>query len=96
MENDCLSKVVVDVQSRKFYLYSDNGDEKVLDCESPQQFMDVLEVCRKLLDERILKYASVVWGKTPAFQADVTGSIPVTRLYWECGGIGRHTRLKIC
>lgn len=60
MENDCLSKVVVDVQSRKFYLYSDNGDEKVLDCESTQQFMDVLEVCRKLLDERILKYASVV------------------------------------
>ena len=51
METDCLNKVVVDVQSRKFYLYSD---------ETVDEFMNVLDVCKKLLDEDILKYASVV------------------------------------
>lgn len=60
METDCLNKVVVDVQSRKFYLYSDGGSEKVLDCDTVEEFMNVLEVCKKLLDENILKYASIV------------------------------------
>lgn len=59
-EDEFLSKVVVDVQGRKFYLYSDEGHEKVVECMSPQQFLDVLEVCRKLLDEKTLVYASVV------------------------------------
>ena len=57
---DCLNKVVIDIQAKKFYLYSDGGETKVLDCETTKQFMDVLEVCRKLLDEKTLHYASII------------------------------------
>jgi hypothetical protein len=50
----------VDPVKRKFYLYSEQGDEKVLDCETVDQFMSVLELCRAVLDEETLAYASPV------------------------------------
>lgn len=56
-EEDFLSRVVVDTSSRRFFLYSENGDEKVIDCETIDQFMSVLEFCRELLDEDTLAYA---------------------------------------
>ena len=49
---------VVDPVKRKFYLYSEQGDERVLDCETVDQFMDVLELCRAVLDEDTLAYAN--------------------------------------
>jgi hypothetical protein len=56
-EEDFLSRVVVDTSCRKFYLYSDNGDEKVIDCDTIDEFMNVLEFCRGVLDEDVLAYA---------------------------------------
>ena len=58
MQDDYLTRCVVDPVKRKFYLYSEQGDEKVLDCETVDQFMSVLELCRAVLDEGILAYAS--------------------------------------
>jgi len=57
-EEDYLTRCVVDPVKRKFYLYSEQGDEKVLDCETVDQFMNVLELCRAVLDEDTLAYAS--------------------------------------
>jgi len=56
-EDEFLSRVVVDTSCRKFYLYSDCGDEKVIDCEEIDEFMSVLEFCREILDEDTLAYA---------------------------------------
>lgn len=56
-EEDYLSRVVVDTSCRRFYLYSENGDEKVIDCEKIDEFMTVLEFCRGVLDEDTLVYA---------------------------------------
>lgn len=56
-EEDFLSRVVVDTSCRKFYLYSDNGDEKIIDCDTIDEFMNVLEFCRGVLDEDVLAYA---------------------------------------
>ena len=60
MQDDYLTRCVVDPVARKFYLYSEQGDEKVVDCETVEQFMDVLEVCRGVLDEETLAYADPV------------------------------------
>tara|TARA_R100000030_G_scaffold45875_1_gene34619 strand:- start:290 stop:472 length:183 start_codon:yes stop_codon:yes gene_type:complete len=58
MQDDYLTRCVVDPVARKFYLYSEQGDEKVVECETVDQFMDVLEVCRGVLDEETLAYAN--------------------------------------
>ena len=58
MQDDFLSRCVVDPVARKFYLYSEQGDEKVVECETVDQFMDVLQLCRGLLDEETLAYSS--------------------------------------
>ena len=60
MQDDFLSRCVVDPVARKFYLYSEQGDEKVVECDTVDQFMGVLELCRAMLDEDTLAYASPV------------------------------------
>ena len=56
-EDDYLTRCVVDPVARKFYLYSEQGDEKVIECETVDQFMGVLELCRVVLDEKTLAYS---------------------------------------
>jgi|TARA_B100001059_G_scaffold217833_1_gene237478 hypothetical protein len=58
MQDDFLSRCVVDPVARKFYLYSEQGDEKVVECDTVDQFMGVLELCRAMLDEDTLAYAT--------------------------------------
>jgi hypothetical protein len=53
-----LSRCVVDTLARKFYLYSSEGGEKVVECETIEQFMNVLEVVRTQLDEETLVYSN--------------------------------------
>lgn len=53
-----LTRCVVDTLARKFYLYSSQGSERVVDCESVEQFMNVLEVVRTQLDEDTLIYSN--------------------------------------
>ncbi len=63
MQDDFLSRCVVDPVARKFYLYSENGDERVVDCETVDQFMSVLELVRDSCGDDILAYADPVWAK---------------------------------
>jgi hypothetical protein len=53
-----LSRCVVDTLARKFYLYSSEGKEKVVECETVEQFMGVLEVVRKTVSEDCLEYSN--------------------------------------
>ncbi len=53
-----LSRCVVDTLARKFYLYSSEGGEKVVECETVEQFMNVLEVVRTQVDEETLMYSN--------------------------------------
>lgn len=52
-----LTRCVVDTLSRKFYLYSSEGGEKIVECENIDQFMNVLEVVRTQVSEDCLAYA---------------------------------------
>ena len=57
MQDDYLTRCVVDPVARKFYLYSEQGDERVVDCETVDQFMCVLEMVREKCDDDVLAYA---------------------------------------
>ena len=56
-QEEFLTRCVVDTTSRRFLLYSSTGETKVVDCETVDQFMDVLMLCRDLLDKDTLVYA---------------------------------------
>ena len=58
MQDEYLTRCVVDPVKRKFFLYSSEGEERVVDCETVEQFMSVLEVVRDKCDEDTLAYAS--------------------------------------
>jgi hypothetical protein len=55
---ELLTRCVVDTLARKFYLYSSEGGERVVQCETVDQFMNVLEVVRDKLDEDTLVYSN--------------------------------------
>ena len=57
MADELLTRCVVDPVSRKFFLYSSEGQKKVVDCETVDQFMSVLELWRNVLGDDVLKYA---------------------------------------
>ena len=57
MQEDYLTRCVVDPVKRSFYIYSGQGDDRVIECETVDQFLSVLEVCRNLLDEDTLIYS---------------------------------------
>ncbi len=61
MNSDYLTRCVVDPVARKFFLYSNEGEERVVDCDTIEQFMSVLELCRDNLDEDTLAYADPLW-----------------------------------
>ena len=58
MEDEYLSRCVVDPIKRSFYLYSNEGDEKVVGCDSVEEFMSVLDSVRRTCPEDVLSYSS--------------------------------------
>ena len=59
MQDEFLTRCVVDPLKRKFYLYSSEGDEKTVDCENMEEFMNVLELVRRITPEDVLAYANL-------------------------------------
>jgi hypothetical protein len=53
-----LSRCVVDTLARKFYLYSSEGEEKLVECETVDQFMYVLELVRSQVSDDCLAYSN--------------------------------------
>ena len=63
MQDEYLSRCVVDPIKRTVYLYSSEGSEKQVTCETVEEFMNVLDFVRTTVDEETLSYASPLWGK---------------------------------
>ena len=63
MQDEYLTRCVVDPLKRKFYLYSSEGDERTVDCETMEQFMNVLELVRDITPDDVLAYANPLWPK---------------------------------
>jgi hypothetical protein len=58
MQDEYLTRCVVDPIKRTVYLYSSEGSEKQVSCETVDQFMNVLEFVRATVDEETLVYSS--------------------------------------
>jgi hypothetical protein len=57
MEEDWLSKCVIDPSKRKVYLYSEGGEKRTVDCDTVQEFMNVLNFIRSTTSEDMISYA---------------------------------------
>lgn len=58
MQDEYLSRCVVDPIKRKVYLYSSEGAQKEVDCETTDEFMNVLNFIRETLSEDMIGYAN--------------------------------------
>ena len=58
MQDEFLTRCVVDPLRRTVYLYSNEGDEKQVSCETVEQFMNVLKLIRATVSEDTLSYAN--------------------------------------
>ena len=58
MQDEYLARCVVDPIKRSVYLYSNEGSEKEVVCETVDEFMNVLDFVRATVDEETLSYAS--------------------------------------
>lgn len=58
MNDEYLSRCVVDLTKRTVYLYSNEGAEKQVHCDTIEKFMNVLEFVRSTVDEETLSYSS--------------------------------------
>lgn len=56
-EEEYLTRCVVDVFHKKFYLYSDRGTEKMVDCDNIDQFLTLLSVVREFLTDDMIGYS---------------------------------------
>jgi hypothetical protein len=58
MQDEYLTRCVVDPLKKTVYMYSNEGTEKQVSCETVEQFMNVLEFVRATVDEKTLSYAN--------------------------------------
>jgi hypothetical protein len=58
MQNEYLARCVVDPIKRTVYLYSSEGSEREVVCDTVDEFMNVLEFVRATVDEETLSYAN--------------------------------------
>lgn len=62
---ECVEGIVIDVCARTFLLLSDQGGERMVECETVQEFMNVLEVVTANLDPEQIKYTDLaIYEKT--------------------------------
>ena len=57
MTDDLLSKCVIDTSKRTVYLYSDGGDKKTVSCDTVDEFMNVLNFVRDMVEEDRVFYS---------------------------------------
>ena len=56
MDDAYLTHCVVDPLKRKIYLYSSEGDEKTVDCETVDAFMNMLLFVRDTAGDEVVSY----------------------------------------
>lgn len=60
---ECVLGIVIDVCTRTFLLLSDQGNERLVECDTVDEFMNVLEVVSNNLTEDQIEYADLaVYG----------------------------------
>ena len=60
MNDPSVVKTIVDICSRSFKIVSDEGHIQLVQCESVDEFMDVLQVVNDFMDEDMLVYSEII------------------------------------
>ena len=60
MNDASVVKTIVDICSRSFKIVSDEGYIQLVQCETAEEFMDVLEVCQEFCDDDMLIYSEII------------------------------------
>ena len=55
-DDEYLTSILVDVNARYFVLFSSEGSEKKVECETVEDFMQVLELVRTVVDDESVYY----------------------------------------
>ena len=54
-----VESVLINVSSRKFIIFSDTGEERYIECDTLDEFMGILQVCKEKLDENQIYYTPI-------------------------------------
>ena len=65
-DEEVLSRCVVDVFTKKVYLYSNLGSERTVECEDSDEFVNVLELVHSFVSENQLFYSTIIIFSTPS------------------------------
>ena len=57
MTDDLLNKCVIDTNKRTVYLYSDEGEKRTVACDTTEEFMNVLNFVRDMVEEERVFYS---------------------------------------
>ena len=60
MNDASVVKTIVDICSRSFKIVSDEGHIQLVQCESVDEFMDVLQVVNEFMNEDMLVYSEII------------------------------------
>ena len=60
MNDASVVKTIVDICSRSFKIVSDEGYIQLVQCETAEEFMDVLQVVHDFLDEDMLVFSEII------------------------------------
>jgi len=61
---ECVQGIVIDVCSKSFLLLSDEGNSKTVQCDTTEEFMNVLDMVTSQLNPDQIQYADLaVYGK---------------------------------
>ena len=67
--------------NRKFFIYSNEGDERVVDCETIDQFMSVLDLVRSQCADDVIAYTTLLTVPKSTFNSKKVGKkIPAKKL----------------
>jgi hypothetical protein len=62
---ECVEGIVIDLCTRTFLLLSDQGSERLVECDTVEEFMNVLEVVTSNLNPDQIEYADLaIYGNT--------------------------------
>ena len=59
-DDEYLTDVMVNVGARSFVMFSNEGTERKVECDTVDDFMEILEMVRVLVDDEIVRYISPV------------------------------------
>ena len=59
-DDEYLTSILVDINSRYFVMFSSEGSERKVECDTVDEFMDVLELVRAVVDDDMVLYVDPV------------------------------------